>query len=263
MAERTVRVCDLCLQDPGGIAISSGAVAWRGYKGTIDVCRVHQVALEQATGAPPSLPPAAKRGRKAQEEAQIVAETPPVKRGPGRPRKSAVQEVAATPKKRGRPRKDSSSDTPVKRGPGRPRKDSSSAPPTKRGPGRPRKTEATADTPAKRKPGRPRKADSPAGRRKPKPTAKVTAKKKSVLTPAPATIRAWAVANKVPVSARGAIGASTLSAYYEAHPNITDMKDTAGAKGRKKNSSGNGWDEKPVTGVKEDTGIPEFSSASS
>lgn len=263
MAEKTVRVCDLCLQDPGGIAISSGAVAWRGYKGTIDVCRGHQVALEQATGAPPSLPPAAKRGRKTQEEAQVVAEAPPVKRGPGRPRKSETQDVTAPPKKRGRPRKDSSSGTPAKRGPGRPRKDSSSDTPVKRGPGRPRKTEGATGTTAKRKPGRPRKEDSPAGRRKPKPTAKVTARKKSVLTPAPATIRAWAVANKVPVSARGAIGASTLSAYYEAHPNITDMKDTGGAKGRKKNGGDNGWDEKPVTSMKEDTGIPEFSSASS
>lgn len=49
---------------------------------------------------------------------------------------------------------------PVKRGPGRPRKTEAGPAPVKRGPGRPRKTEATV---AKRGPGRPRKVTATQG----------------------------------------------------------------------------------------------------
>ena len=173
MAEKTVRICDLCLQAPGEIAVSSGALAWRGFRGTVDVCHGHQSALEQLTGAPVTPPPDVQLKEPADSESKSTE--PPAPKRRGRPPKAAAAPVsseAAAPKRRGRP---------------------------------------------------PKAAGSSA--KKPTPTAKVTAESKnkmSVLTPSAATIRAWARANDVPVSERGGVGATTLAAYYKAHPDITE-----------------------------------------
>lgn len=95
-----------------------------------------------------------------------VVSSVPIKRGPGRPRKSDSLLPSVVVKRRpGRPRKSDSAvlTAPVKRGPGRPRKSNSvvSAVPVKRGPGRPRKSDSLVlAVPVKRGPGRPRKSDS-------------------------------------------------------------------------------------------------------
>lgn len=170
MAEKTVRICDLCLQAPGEIAVSSGAVAWRGFRGTVDVCHGHQSALEQLTGAPVTPPPEVQVKDTADSEPPSGETSAPKRRG--RPPKAVApaSTEASTPKRRGRPPKAAASEA-----------------------------------------------------KKPTPTAKVTAEsKKSVLTPSAATIRAWARANGVPVSERGGVGATTLAAYYKAHPDITE-----------------------------------------
>jgi hypothetical protein len=172
MAEKTVRICDLCLQSPGEIAVSSGAIAWRGFRGTVDVCQEHQTALEEITGAP--ITPTPEKGRTETEG-----------------------QVAAPARKRGRPAKAAAT-----------------------------KQALDAPSPAPRRRGRPPKVAKPEPSVAPTPGTKVTAEskdKKSVLTPSAATIRAWARANNVPVSERGGVGAATLSAYYQAHPDITDM----------------------------------------
>ncbi|KAK0546515.1 hypothetical protein OC846_005237, partial [Tilletia horrida] len=63
---------------------------------------------------------------------------PPIRTGPGRPRKDA-SEMAPIKRGPGRPRKDAGETAPVKRNSGHPREDAGEMPPVKRGPGRPRK----------------------------------------------------------------------------------------------------------------------------
>lgn len=94
------------------------------------------------------------------EEEDVIVVTQPVsndapKRGPGRPRKNTSSQSPRS----------SASGTPQKRGPGRPRKspsNSQDSTPQKRGPGRPRKSPSGSQesTPTKRARGRPKKSES-------------------------------------------------------------------------------------------------------
>jgi len=200
MAEKTVRICDLCIGGAEGIATSAGALAWRGSRGSIDVCQEHRLLLERATGAASATETAApkRRGRPPKVKAEGMETAAPKRRG--RPPKVKAEGVeTAAPKRRGRPPKV--------------------------------KAEGVETTAPKRR-GRPPKVKAEGVESaKPTVTRKVTAMKKpvkTVLTPSSGTIRAWAEANDVSVSKRGAIGASTLAAYYAAHPDIThkvEVKD--------------------------------------
>lgn len=41
MAERTLRVCDLCLEPTINTAVADGTIAWRGIRSSVDVCEGH------------------------------------------------------------------------------------------------------------------------------------------------------------------------------------------------------------------------------